>query len=109
MTSPRLNELRRRSEAAVRLEPIESGCGHRHQDPLRCVGIRAVTHRAAPRLQGTPGYDLDVVRRSARVLLERTGFPGLHPIEVVRELWRTGDPADQELAQKIYDAGGARS
>ncbi|MFC9922352.1 hypothetical protein [Rhodococcus sp. NPDC127527] len=107
MSSPRLAEIRRRHKAAQRLEPIESTCGHWHQDPLRCPGVRAVSHRTGPRLQGKPGLDVDVVRRTARVLMERTGFPGLYPIELVRELWMRGGE-DRELAEKIHAAGGAR-
>jgi hypothetical protein len=107
MTSPRLDEMRRRQAVAERLEPIESGCGHRHQDPLHCAGMRAVSHRSTPRLAGSAGIDADVIARTARVLLERTGFPGIYPAQLVRELWRRGGD-DRDLAEQIHAAGGIR-
>lgn len=108
MSSPRLDEIYRRREASVRLQPIEGACGHWHQDPLDCAGTRAVSHTARPRLQGSPGLDVEVIRRTARVLMDRTGWPGLWQVELVRELWRTGDPADRKLAEAIHAAGGIR-
>lgn len=106
--SPRLDEIHRRRTAAERVEPLACcDCGGWHRDPLYCSTRRRTARRLKPTLTGQAGINVDVIATTARILIDRTGFPGLYPIQLVRELWMRGGE-DRELAEMIHAAGGAR-
>ena len=106
--SPLLDEIHRRRTAAERVEPLDCfSCGTRHRDPLDCITRRPAMRRSQPTLTDRVDIDVDVMARTARVLIAQTGFSGLYPIRLVRELWMRGGD-DRELAEKIHAAGGAR-
>lgn len=80
-------QLRRRRMASWRCEPLDSG----HRDPH---------HRWRP--EKLSAKQLEAVAAAAEHL-DAAGLSAIFDVDVLRELWRSGD---RELAQRLYELAG---